>query len=204
MADWTQLLKDWRSRVTDFQARQQHRGIQLEKWHYGLGVPATILAAIAGTTVFANLTKSFSYNARLTVVIISVATAVLSTLQTFLNFGKRSEEHRLGDIRRSVEIEMQFPPETVAAKRAALEKLNKEIAAVTDKAPLVEVPIFEQVPETPPHPQPEQERAERYPTYQGSSQSGGSENSSGPQVWSTPISPRWDSPLPTTKWNPPK
>ena len=75
MSDCTEALKDWRSRVTDFQTRQHQRGVSLEKWHYGLGIPATIFAAIAGTTVFANLTKDFSFSARLTVAIISVTTA---------------------------------------------------------------------------------------------------------------------------------
>jgi hypothetical protein len=155
MSNWNDVLRDWQARVTDFQTRQQLKGVALEKWHYYLGIPATILAAVAGTTVFANLSKSFSYNARVTVVVISVATAILTALQTFMNFGKRSEQHRdvstrLGDVRRSFDIELQFPPETVAEKRAALEKLNKEIGAVTKDAPLVHVPIFEQKPESGP------------------------------------------------------
>jgi hypothetical protein len=208
MTDWNELLNDWKSRVTDFQARQQKAGIELEKRHYSVGIPATIFAAIAGTTVFANLTKSFSYNARLAVVIISVTTAVLSALQTFLNFGKRSEEHRsnsarLGDIRRMVDIELQFPPETVEGKRAALEKINREIAAVTDKAPLVEVPIFPQAPA--PDPQPQQPSSGGTGTGGTGSGGTGSGGTSGSQAFSTPTPPpRWNSPLPQTRWEPPK
>ena len=67
--EWRRVLQDWKSRVSAYQSAQYTRSVALERRHYLLGVPATIFAAIAGTTVFANLNKEFSTGARVMVAV---------------------------------------------------------------------------------------------------------------------------------------
>jgi hypothetical protein len=49
-----------RRTLSGYQAGQYENASYFKKLHYQLGIPATALAAIAGTTVFANLGKDFS------------------------------------------------------------------------------------------------------------------------------------------------
>jgi Kef-type K+ transport system membrane component KefB len=113
--EWRQILSDWKRRISQFQDAQFEQAVRLDRRHYQLGIPATAFAAIAGTTVFANLGKDFSTTARLIVATISIITAVITAMQTFLNYGKRAESHRsvsnqFGTLRREIDILEQFPP----------------------------------------------------------------------------------------------
>ena len=93
-SQWADILKDWKMRVSHYQEAQYVKARALESRHYGLGIPAVVLSAIAGTTVFANLNKDFPEQGKVTVVIISLLTAILTAVQTFMNYGKRSETYR--------------------------------------------------------------------------------------------------------------
>jgi hypothetical protein len=110
-----ELLQDWRQRNGAFQEAQYKKAVILEKRHYALGVPATILPAIVGTTIFATLAKDLSLWARLSVAFLSIGAAVFAGLQTFLNYGKRAEHYRsvasqYGTIRREIELlEVDMP-----------------------------------------------------------------------------------------------
>lgn len=139
------MLGDWKQRISAYQTVQYNRAVALDRRHYTLGIPATILAAIAGTTVFANLDKNFSIEARVTVAVVSVLTAVLSATQTFLNYAKRAETYRsvasqLGNIRREIDVLELNVPSSRSELAAALRELNALIAKVSDDAPLIEAP----------------------------------------------------------------
>lgn len=141
---WRRILSDWKQRIASYQTGQYNQATYLEKRHYQLGIPAVVLAAIAGTTVFANLSKDFSTAARLTVAIISITTAILTALQTFLNYGKRAEtyraiSHQFGTLRREIDVLEQFPPSTDDQMRDKLNEFNKRIADITKDAPLIEL-----------------------------------------------------------------
>jgi hypothetical protein len=95
--------------------------------------------------VFANLSKDFSTTARLTVAIVSLATAILAAMQTFLNYGKRAETHRaishqFGTLRREIDVLEKFPPSTDDEMRDKLYEFNSRIADITKDAPLIDVP----------------------------------------------------------------
>jgi hypothetical protein len=46
---WNRILSDWKTRVSSYQTGQYEQSTHLEKRHYQLGIPAVVLAAIAGT-----------------------------------------------------------------------------------------------------------------------------------------------------------
>jgi hypothetical protein len=59
-----------------------------------LGAPASALAAVAGTSVFASLGGTVDPWLKIAVGMISIAAAVLTGLQTFYNFPDLAERHR--------------------------------------------------------------------------------------------------------------
>ena len=62
--------------------------------NYFLGIPAALLSAIVGTSVFAALGKQVDTKIQITVGGISVLAAVLGSLQTFLKWGELASKHR--------------------------------------------------------------------------------------------------------------
>jgi hypothetical protein len=143
--DWTKILSDWKIRISGFQDAQYEQASLLTKRHYQLGIPAIAFAAVAGTTVFANLGKDFSLGARLLVAFVSITTALLAAMQTFLNYGQRAEAHRsishqFGNLRREIDILEQFPPSTEMGMKNALLEFNRRIEQITKDAPLIDVP----------------------------------------------------------------
>lgn len=145
-SEWRNLLTDWKGRVTVYQTGQYEKANRLEKLHYRLGIPATIFAAIAGTTAFTNLAKdTFSFKAQVTVVTVSVIAAVLTAVQTFVNYGQRSEKSRtasnlLGAVRKDIDILEKFPPATDREMREKLQELNSKITDASKDAPLIDAP----------------------------------------------------------------
>ena len=139
---WRDILSDWKRRMSGYQDAQYENASRFEKRHFLLGIPAIAFAAIAGTTVFANLGKDFSTTARLIVAFISITTAVLTAIQTFLNYGKRAKAHR------SISHQFGSLPRdrytrTISSKfrkrNAGYSKnLNSRIGEITKDAPLIE------------------------------------------------------------------
>jgi hypothetical protein len=74
---------------------------RLRRRYLALGIPVVILTTLVGTSAFASLEQSGGVDdwARALVGVISIAAAVLSSLQTFLRYATRSEGHRIGAIR---------------------------------------------------------------------------------------------------------
>ena len=143
---WRQVLAEWKSRIANFQNAQHEQANRLDKRHYRLGVPATVFSAVAGTTVFATLGKDFSIEARLIVAFVSIATAILTAMQTFQNYGKRAEacrstSHQFGILRREIDILEQFPPTSEKEMQTALQALNSRIGEITKDAPLIELQL---------------------------------------------------------------
>jgi len=145
-SEWKKLLGDWKQRVAAYQTAQYVKASHLEKLHYRLGVPATIFAAVAGTTAFTNLTKdTFSFKAQIIVVTVSVIAAVLTAVQTFVNYGQRAEKSRavsnqFGGVRKEIDVLENFPPSSDQEMQAKLLALNKEITDISKDAPIIDAP----------------------------------------------------------------
>ncbi|MBQ1050818.1 SLATT domain-containing protein [Micromonospora sp. C51] len=93
--------------------RATEQAVALEKW---IGVPAVLLATIVATSVFATLSQNPSAGWRITTGLLSVASAVLAGLQTFLKLGERAELYqnaarRYGEQRRHIELALISLPE---------------------------------------------------------------------------------------------
>lgn len=93
--------------------RATEQAVALEKW---LGVPAILSAAIVATGVFATLAQNPGAGWRIATGMLSVASAVLAGLQTFLKLGERAELYqnaarRYGEQRRHIELALISLPE---------------------------------------------------------------------------------------------
>lgn len=83
----------------------------------GLGIPVLILTTVVGTAVFTAIASPNGYSTGLQLLagLLSMGAAVLSGLQTFLNYGELAERHReaavkYGGLRREIEEIISFTP----------------------------------------------------------------------------------------------
>lgn len=97
------------------------------------GVPAVIISAIVGTTVFATLEQNPDIFWRIIVGLILILSAVLSTLQTRFNYADTAEKHktagiRYSAIRRRLEIFELRCADPTSDRQSALNELEKIIS----------------------------------------------------------------------------
>src|SRR6266550_1479232 len=91
--------------VAERRTRSTNTGVSKAPWdddveYLLLGVPIIVLTTVVGTSVFASLQNAkVPTTVRVVVGSISIIAAVLSSLQTFLRYGMRSEGHRIATIR---------------------------------------------------------------------------------------------------------
>jgi cytochrome c biogenesis protein CcdA len=91
----TQLLTQWCIRAQYAQYCHFATANYLRKLHYYLGIPSIFLSTLVGTSIFATLEQhDGDYWIRIIAGLVSVLTAGLSTVQTFLRLEERAERHR--------------------------------------------------------------------------------------------------------------
>jgi hypothetical protein len=88
-----QLLELWKSDCRILTRAHYDASTQCEKKHVMLGVPAAILSAVVGTSVFAALGEAPTALAQLAVGFTSIAVTGLTSLQTFLRYAEQSGKH---------------------------------------------------------------------------------------------------------------
>jgi len=96
---WTstvlRLLEDWGHRAEVAAALHYRIAARLSRFNVLLGVPVVIFSTFVGTAVFATLQKTGQVPFKILVGMVSVAAALLASLQTFLRFAERAEKHRV-------------------------------------------------------------------------------------------------------------
>lgn len=109
------LLEEWLYRIRRTQQAHYEAATHFVRLNYWLGIPAIVLSAIVGTSVFATLQRETDTRIKIAVGIASITAAILMALQTFLHYSERAEKHRLvgvryGALRREIEKRLAFPP----------------------------------------------------------------------------------------------
>lgn len=135
------LLTDWFRRARESQQIHYECSNYFERLHLMLGIPTVVLSTLAGTAVFASLTKELGAHEKIVVGLVSLLAASLASLQTFLNHSKRADKHRAtaagyAAVRRQLEEIKTIPP-TADEVPAALEKLRKSMDALAAASPEV-------------------------------------------------------------------
>ena len=103
------MLSQWHNGIRILQIGHLRAAARYHLRHKWLGIPATILSIVVGTSVFASLSSPKDHSAvGIGVGLVSVMVAVLTGLQTFLNYPDLASKHQLagvkyGSLRRRVE-----------------------------------------------------------------------------------------------------
>jgi len=89
-----ELIRDWQIRAKRKANAHAQSAARATKFRYLIGVPSVILSAITAAAVFAEIESDPSSEFKLCVVAIIIIAAVLTSLQTFFNFGESAELHK--------------------------------------------------------------------------------------------------------------
>jgi SMODS and SLOG-associating 2TM effector domain family 4/Petal formation-expressed len=132
-------LRDWEQRAAAAAEVHFQMAESLSRWNIYLGVPVVALSAIVGTALFASLTHDVNVGIRIAAGTVSVIAAVLASIQTFLRFGARAEQHRVAAerwsaIRREIEKVRALPPELLGDPKQVLDDVNARMDEAADKA----------------------------------------------------------------------
>ncbi|MBI5924249.1 MAG: DUF4231 domain-containing protein [Aquabacterium sp.] len=102
------LLKQWLVGIRIAHIQQFLASNHSEKMHRRLGIPTVVLGTVVGTSVFASLDATPQAWVKIGIGLLSVASAVLAALQTFMGYTEKCTEHkaaaiRYGKLRRELE-----------------------------------------------------------------------------------------------------
>lgn len=129
-----------------------------QRWHWVIGIPSTVLAALVATAVFTTLSEQVEPTDWQWWVVAAIAglAAILAALQTFLGMAKRAESHRAAAARydsiiRDVSllrlawwVSSFDDPEERAQAQDQLKSTIEEFNTVTETAPALSEREFKQ------------------------------------------------------------
>lgn len=140
----SELLRHWRFRIHRVQIGHYEAGRSCETRHFWLGIPAVILSTLVGTAVFSSL-KEFSDQElllwpKIVIGTLSVASAVLVSLQTFLRYSEQAESHRsagakYAHLKHRIEMLAAMPPKADEEIKQELESIESEWDKVREESP---------------------------------------------------------------------
>ncbi|MBA2751069.1 MAG: SLATT domain-containing protein [Actinobacteria bacterium] len=135
------LLREWHDRAAAARSAHYLLASRMRRRNIAVGVPAVVLSAVVGTSLFATLSEAnVPTSLRVTIGLISLIAAVLAALQTFFGFSQRAERHVIaGDwysaIRRQMEETIALPEEERDPPRECLDGIRKEMSKISQQAP---------------------------------------------------------------------
>jgi|GEM_PF-617557 len=152
-SDWSAvqpLISTWSRRVRESQRAHYAAASQYSALNYWLGIPTVILSSAVGTGIFATLEKNVDVRVRIGIGLVSVLSATLAGLQTFLRFAERAEKHRImaghyAMVRREIEQLLVLPPTGGEELRTSLDSLRSRIDALAGEAPQIPQRSWNQV-----------------------------------------------------------
>jgi SMODS and SLOG-associating 2TM effector domain family 4 len=136
-------LRDWECRAAA--ASEVHFDVaeDLSRRNVWLGIPVVVLTAIVGTSLFASVTGGgAAVGIRIAAGTISLIAGVLASIQTFLRFGARAEQHRVAAerwaaIRREIEKARALSAEQVGDAKQLLDDIKARMDEAAEKSPVM-------------------------------------------------------------------
>jgi len=104
-----QIFKQWYIGIRIPHVSHKLASTHYEKINKALGILVVITTTLVGTTLFATLESSQNTSVQITIGLLSITSAILSALQTFLNFSELAGKHKIaatkyGELRREFDI----------------------------------------------------------------------------------------------------
>lgn len=146
--DKSDLLNQWHTALRTFHIQHILAAKHNEKMHKRLGVPVVILGAVVGTSVFANLESNPETWVKILIGSLSVTSAVLAALQTFMGFSDLAEKHKnastkYGMLRRELEQFMATQSPEDQNHATFLEEFRKQWDQVDAESPNTQEAFYE-------------------------------------------------------------
>jgi hypothetical protein len=149
MMDRERTLKEWYKRIQLSHRAHNKAAAKFEQLSRYFGIIATAFATAVGTSVFATLEASPNLHLKILAGLLSIAAAVLVSLQTFLKSPELAQKHKVaaeeyGELRRRIEMLWANPPaEDVVEK--VLTSIDREWREVRRRSPIIPQRIYDQV-----------------------------------------------------------
>jgi hypothetical protein len=143
-----QLLSGWL--IHSHKARDRHdlASRTYARGQYALGIPALMVSTIVGTSLFSALASKEVPG--LWVGLLSIAAAVLTAVQTFMDFGGRSDKHRIAAVKykasiRAIEYLLMRLSKSDTVTDEELLDLRTQLDNLEESAPVVMPKIYDAV-----------------------------------------------------------
>jgi hypothetical protein len=143
--EWTNeeraLLNEWAARVSAAQHAHYYLMTRLRRKNLWLGVPVVVLTTAVGTSIFATLQKGdVSTALRVVAGVVSLAAAILASIQGFLKVAERAERNGVAadwfsSVRRDIELIQATPEAHRGPPATVLGGLKKEINKIVQNYP---------------------------------------------------------------------
>ena len=149
-ASQLELLKGWLIHAHKGRDRHDAAARIYERAKSVIGIPALIVSTIVGTSVFSALAAETKSPVSLWVGLLSVAAAVFSALQTFLDFPARAERHRTAGVKykmviRSLERSLANLAAGTVLTQDDLTQTQQRLDELEDSAPVIMPRIYAMV-----------------------------------------------------------
>lgn len=150
--DYENLVLAWIGRSRESQMSHYEMADLLDKKGKWLGVPVIILTTLVSASAFASVIEEVvPMWAKLVVGLVSIAAAVLSSLQTFFNYSGISEKHRaaaahFGAVRRK--LESIYAGRASGIDQKQVDVLREELDTLAQESLNVPVNVFKRVQNT--------------------------------------------------------
>ena len=137
-----QLVEDWSGYLRELKNRPFEASAHFSKYHRRTGIPLVALAALANTGLWAILTDinpNIEIWIKVLLALLGTVITVLSAVQAFLGFDKRSEMHKAAADKYSalgadVEILLNSEQEP---KDTELREIKDKWSVITENAPVL-------------------------------------------------------------------
>ena len=143
-----ELLNGWLIHSHKCRDRHDDAARLYAKGQYALGIPSLVVSTVVGTSVFSAL--SSNEVPALWVGILSIAAAVLAALQTFMDFGGRSDKHRSAGVKYKAAVRLLEQNKVRLSQGGELstdeiDSMRTLLDTLEDAAPVVMPKIYDRV-----------------------------------------------------------
>lgn len=137
--DTPAVLQQWLSGIRIEQISHLRAAARYDHLHRILGLLVTVFSVVVGTSIFGTLGGSQNQKVLISIGVVSMVSAILSGLQTFLNLGQLGAMHRtagnkFGKLRRQVEEIVALDendPET------SMKEIREQWDTLSEESPVV-------------------------------------------------------------------
>lgn len=145
-----ELLRGWLLHSHKGRQRHDRAARQLDRKRLWLGAISTVFSAVVGASVFTALKEGATDEWKVILAMISIVSAILTGLTTFLNPSERAEKHRSAGVRykamiRELERMLSGGAVNSAISPSVLEEIQRKLDELEESAPIVPERIFLQV-----------------------------------------------------------